>query len=128
MGAWGFGPLENDGASDLIAEIEDGDFSFEGVEWAFEDEDYLEVDGGQMAIAMAALVQVGRGERPLPHELSPTGLEAFMSQIGPEQLEFIQEQVKRALSSPDESELYELWLETDEFDQWYEASNISVRP
>lgn len=108
MGAWGFGPFENDGAGDLLAGIHHGDFTFDAVEWAFEDADYLEVDGGQIAVALAALVQAANGKLPVPSEIDASQLRTFADQLSPERLAWIQSQLDRALSDGEASELYEL--------------------
>lgn len=122
MGAWGHGPFENDGAGDLLAEIRHGDFTFEGVEWAFEDPEYLEVDGGQIAVALAALVRVTRGELATPEEVDTASVEAFAAQLNPERVEWITAQLERTLSNGEASELYELWEETEYFEAWKQAS------
>jgi hypothetical protein len=127
MGAWGYGPFENDGAGDLLAAIRHDDFSFEGLGWAFEDLDYLEVDGGQIAVALAALVRVVRGELAAPTEIEAQ-LEGFAALLDPERLEWIQARLDRTLSDGESSELYELWEETDDFGDWLRASRASVSP
>ena len=76
MGAWGSGPFENDGAGDLIASIGHGDFTFESVAWAFEG-DYLEVDGGQIAIALLELVLIVRADRKRDPATQDLDLDSF---------------------------------------------------
>jgi hypothetical protein len=125
MGAWGYGPFENDGAGDLLAAIRHGDFSFQSVEWAFEDPDYLEVDGGQIAIALAALVRVTHGEVPAPTEIGAAQLESFTAQLDPQRLAWIQAQLDRSLSDSESSEVRELWEETDDFSNWLQSSRAS---
>lgn len=112
MGAWGTGPFDNDGAGDLLASVRNGDFEFE--EWVPED-DYLEIDSGQGAIAMAQLVVSAREGGPVPDvdDLAP-----FTAQLTPERIASIRALVERAIASGETSELYELWAETDDFDEW----------
>ncbi|MFC9983080.1 DUF4259 domain-containing protein [Microbacterium keratanolyticum] len=104
MGAWGHGPFENDGAGHFLAEIRHGDFTFGG-EWAFEDPDYLEADGGQIAVPLAALVRVTHGELATPEEVDAASVEAFAAQLNPERLEWITAQFERTLSDGEASEL-----------------------
>lgn len=120
MGAWGLEPFENDGAGDLLAEIRHGDFSFEETEEAFDDPSYLERDGGEIAIALGALVQVSRLERASPE----TGLDlsAFAASLTDERIGWIRTQIERALSGPETSEVYELWADTPDFDAWLTAA------
>ncbi len=83
MGTWGIGPFDNDGAADLLADIEDGGFTFEEVQWAFEDPDYLEADGGQIAIALGALIGSVQNGQAVGIDVDPSG---FADQITPEWL------------------------------------------
>ncbi|MCJ0904419.1 DUF4259 domain-containing protein [Rhodococcus sp. ARC_M6] len=109
MGAWGSGPFENDGAGDVVASIGHGDFTFESVEWTFED-DYLEVDGGQIAVALLELVLIVRADRkrdPLVEELD---LDDFADALTGERLTWLIDMVERTIASTD-SELFELWDE-----------------
>ena len=92
MGAWGSGPFENDGAGDLLASIRAGDFSFDALGWAFED-GYLEVDGGQIALALVDLAL----------DVADT-----------------------TLSGSEASELYELWEETENLDEWLRPATAAV--
>ncbi|MFD9678448.1 DUF4259 domain-containing protein [Rhodococcus sp. NPDC059969] len=109
MGAWGSGPFENDGAGDLIVSIGHGDFTFESVEWAFED-DYLEVDGGQIAVALLELVLIVRADRKRDPAAQDLDLDSFTSALTSERLTWLIEMVERTIASTD-SELFELWDE-----------------
>ncbi|KJF25165.1 DUF4259 domain-containing protein [Rhodococcus sp. AD45-ID] len=109
MGAWGSGPFENDGAGDLIASIGHGDFTFESAEWAFED-DYLEVDGGQIAVALLELVLIVRADRKRDPAVEELALDAFADALTSERLTWLIEMVERTIASTD-SELFELWDE-----------------
>jgi hypothetical protein len=124
MGAWGNGAFENDGALDLIADLRHGNFSFDEIQWAFEDENYLEVDGGQMALALAEIAVAIRKGQPSPVE--ELDLSTVAQHFTPEAIGFIREQVQRTLSDAEHSELYELWEETDELDEWLRASRATL--
>lgn len=120
MGAWGVGPFENDGAMDFVADLRAGDFTLDGLAWAFEDEEYLEVDGGQMALALAEVAVAIRQNAPSP--VSDLDLSAVAVHFTPENVAFIHAQVKRTLSDAEHSELYELWEETPDFEAWLTVS------
>lgn len=109
MGAWGSGPFENDGAGDLIASIGHGDFTFDSVKWAFED-DYLEVDGGQIAVALLELVMIVRADRKRVPDVEELDLDDFADALTDANLTWLVEMVERTISSTD-SELFELWDE-----------------
>lgn len=125
MGAWGSGPFENDGAGDLLGSIRDGDFSFDELGWAFED-GYLEVDGGQIALALVDLALVGLGVRPATAELVDVDLATFAASLSHERLDWILDVADRALSGSEASELYELWEETESLDEWRRPAETSV--
>lgn len=127
MGAWGSGPFENDGAGDLLASIRAGEFSFDGLAWAFED-DYLEVDGGQIALALVDLSLVGLGvrARPATSELVDLDLAPFLDELSRERLAWVVAVADRTLSGSEASELYELWEETDDLDAWLRPAEESV--
>lgn len=124
MGAWGIGPFENDGALDLIAEMRSGNFSFDELGWAFDDEDYLEVDGGQIAIALAELAAAIAHGGPSPVE--ELDLSEVSAQFTSEKVAYIRKQVERTLSDGEHSELYELWQETDDFAVWLASSRATL--
>ena len=115
MGAWGVAPFENDGAGDLVASLRHGDFSFD--EWET-DEDYLEVDGGQYAIALVEIALVALGKRAAPVELDGVDVASLTAQFTPDRLASIATLADRTLEGPECSELYELWEETDDLDAW----------
>lgn len=125
MGAWGSGPFENDGAGDLLASIRSGDFSFDELGWAFED-GYLEVDGGQIALALVDLALVGLGVRPPSPVLEDLDLTGFSAELSGERLSWIVGVADTALSGAEASELYELWEETEDLDGWLRPAAASV--
>ena len=125
MGAWGSGPFENDGAGDLVASIRAGDFSFDELGWAFED-GYLEVDGGQIALALVDLALVGLGIHAPASGVADLDLTDFVADLSRERLDWIVSVAERTLSGSEASELYELWEETDELDGWLRPAEVSV--
>ncbi|MCS4277476.1 hypothetical protein M2390_002682 [Mycetocola sp. BIGb0189] len=116
MGAWETGAFDNDGAGDLIVAITEGYFTFESVACAFEDEDYVEVDGGQIALALAELAVRSRAGEPLP--LGGGDSAPFAALLSPERIEWIRTQATRTLAGAETSELYELWEEAGELEGW----------
>lgn len=125
MGAWGSGPFENDGAGDLLASIRSGDFSFDALGWAFED-GYLEVDGGQIALALVDLALVGLGVRPRSTDVEDLDLTSFVADLTGDRLVWILDVADTTLSGSEASELYELWEETDDLDEWLRPATASV--
>ncbi|MGC0366999.1 hypothetical protein ABH922_004983 [Rhodococcus sp. 27YEA15] len=109
MGAWGSGPFENDGAGDLIASIGHGDFTFDSVLGAFED-DYLECDGGQIAVALLELTLIVRADRARDPAVAELDLDDFAAMLTGERLAWLVDVVERTVASTD-SELFELWDE-----------------
>ncbi|WP_165350427.1 DUF4259 domain-containing protein [Xylanimonas protaetiae] len=125
MGASGTGPFENDAAMDMLDDIVTGNFNgVESIEWAFDDPDYLEVDGGQMAIALGALIRSERGE-PGP-EVPEVERADFRFDITPELITWVRTQISRALSGPETSEAYGLWAESDGLDEWLKVSRSAM--
>lgn len=124
MGTWGVGAFENDGALDLVADLGSDGFAFDEIMEDFEDEDYLEVDSGQIALALAELAVVIKKNLPSPVE--GLDLEAVAPLFTPEVVGFIRTQVRRTLSDAEHSELYELWEETDDLDAWLSASRATL--
>lgn len=115
MGAWGVAPFDNDGAGDLVASIRHGDFSFDELEV---DDDYLEVDGGQYAIALVAIALVVLGRRAAPAELDGVDVASLRAAFTPERLAWIVALAERTVEGAECSELYELWEEAGELDAW----------
>lgn len=125
MGTWGVGPFDSDGAGDLLAMIRHGDFTFAEVDPYFEDDEYVEADGGQAALAMVELALAVHGA---PHAAVPeeeTLVPAFAAHLTPARTRWLLEQADRGLADPDTSELYELWTEPGA-DAWLTASRASV--
>ncbi|MDH6679306.1 hypothetical protein M2284_003522 [Rhodococcus sp. LBL1] len=110
MGTWGSGPFENDGAGDLLAAIRAGDFDIEDY-CRHADEEYLEADDAQAAIALAEVVAAAHGLRPAPRELDGIDAAAYVGALTPEQRAWILGTLERAIADSVTSELHELWAE-----------------
>ncbi|PFG32724.1 DUF4259 domain-containing protein [Sanguibacter antarcticus] len=125
MGAWGTGPFENDGAGELLASIRAGGPVFDTLGWAIDD-DYLEVDGGQIALALVDLALVCLGTRTPAPALSGLDLAPLVAELSGARLDWILALADRTLSGTEASELYELWEETDTLAEWLRPAEQSV--
>lgn len=119
MGTWGAGPFENDGAGDLLAALRAGDFDIDDY-CRHVDEDYVEVDDAQAAIALAEVVAVAHGIRTATGELDGIDTVAYVGALTADQRKWILTTLERAIADGDTSELYELWAENgpEELAQW----------
>jgi len=119
MGTWGSGPFENDGAGDLLAAIRAGDFDIDDY-CAHVDEEYLEADDAQAAIALAEIVAVAHGLRPESRELHGIDAAAYVASLTAEQRAWIVGTLGRAIADSDTSELHELWAENgpEDLEEW----------
>ena len=118
MGAWGTGTFENDDAMDFVIILLESD-SLSPVEKVLravvDVEDYLEVDQGANGLAAAEVIAALRGH---PGKL-PSELEAWVTKIGTasdEMVTLARRAVGRIMT--ENSELRDLWEETDEFSVW----------
>ncbi|MFF3066025.1 DUF4259 domain-containing protein [Oerskovia sp. NPDC057915] len=110
MGTWGSGPFENDGAGDLLSALRAGSFGIEDFS-GYLDEDYLEVDDAQAAIAIAEVIAVARGLRPADAHLEGVDAVAFAASLTDQQRAWVLTTLERAVEGSDTSELHELWAE-----------------
>ncbi|WP_262028276.1 DUF4259 domain-containing protein [Microvirga sp. Mcv34] len=123
MGAWGFGPFDNDEAGDWLSYFDDQGLG--AVRWAIEavsDQDYLEVTEGSMAIAAAAMLAAlcDGNEDGIPRE-KPRELQRIKQEE--KSYEILKQPAVQALDrvlAPD-SEIVELWSETDKFSEWKQS-------
>ena len=125
MGAWSNEPFGNDGAGDLVATMSTGEFTFDALGWAFED-DYLEVDGGQYAIALVEIALVVQGARDPHPALADVDLTTVAPLFTEDRVRWIVEMADRALLDSESSELYELWDEAGELEEWRAPSVESL--
>lgn len=123
MGAWGTGPFENDAAADLLADLAEGEFDFDELREEAAS-GYLEVDAGQIVLALVELVTaVEEGRRP--DGVSDASL-AFVSGFDPEARAALRELGAAVVSGSDDSELFELWEESGDLDEWLVPSRAAL--
>ncbi|RDI19010.1 uncharacterized protein DUF4259 [Rhodococcus sp. AG1013] len=119
MGTWGSGPFENDGAGDLLAAIRAGEFDIDDY-CRHVDDEYLEADDAQAAIALAEVVAVAHGLRSAPSQLEGIDAAAYAGSLTTEQRAWILTTLGRAIADSDTSELHELWAENgpEDLEEW----------
>lgn len=125
MGTWGAGPFDSDTVGDLLDAIRSGAFTFADVEASFEDDEYVDADGGQEALALVELVLALHGRPHVPAPDEDAVLAALAPHLTPERTRWLLEQADRVLADPDTSELYELWTEPGA-EEWREPALASV--
>lgn len=132
MGAWGRKVFQNDTALDLVDEVLDGSFDLDEFRKDFrreEDEGYLDASQGAALLALGALVRIARNEDHadldvlLEHaEAEEVDLTDFIDQFSDEDIQTLRELIGVVIREPSSSELYELWEESGELEQWLEYS------
>ncbi|MEM7430351.1 MAG: DUF4259 domain-containing protein [Pseudomonadota bacterium] len=122
MGAWGVGHFENDDAADWVWELEDKRSLQPAVDAisAVPSSGYLEAPDASMALAAAEVIAAVAGK---PAQNLPDSVSNVVSGLG----KFVPEELKRRTRAAverilAESELRELWEESEHFDQW--RSNV----
>ena len=132
MGAWGRNVFQNDTALDIVDEVLDGTFDLDEFRRNFrrdEDEGYLTASQGAALLTLGALVRIARNEDHadlealLEHaEADEVDLTAFIDQFSDEDIETLRELIGVVIREPSCSELYQLWEESGELEQWLEYS------
>ena len=132
MGAWGRNVFQNDAALDIVDEVLDGTFDLDEFRKDFrreEDEGYLDASQGAALLALGALVRIARNEDHadldvlLEHaEAEEVDLTDFIDQFSDEDIQTLRELIGVVIREPSSSELYELWEESGELEQWLEYS------
>lgn len=122
MGTWGIGSFENDDAADfMIDALESGDLSLLGEMFdnVLTSTEYVEAPDATVAIAAAEIVAAALG-RPTPAAQQEEGLTEWLARIRPTLDADLATRARTALTRilADNSELRELWEETDEFQDW----------
>lgn len=119
MGAWGLTSFENDDALDWVIDLEsaaDMTILFDTLAFVNESEDdYLDAADSSFALAAAEVVAALGGKPPpnLPDEV----VKWIEGKGEPEPA--LVAHAKKAISAVlDDSELKELWEETDEYEDW----------
>ena len=123
MGAWGTGIFESDGALDFVLELTDT-ADLELVQQAFDEvreasEDYMDADIAERGLVSAEVVAALTGSPgDLPDDLADwlTG-----QTLDPGITRKQAHQAVRMIR--DDSELRELWEESDDFDGWLDGIN-----
>jgi hypothetical protein len=119
MGAWGIKNFENDSALDWLgdfSENQNAEFIEETLLVVLENEDYLEVDDCSYALAAAEILAALNHHKS--SDFPEEGLEEILS-IHVENLTELKELAKTTiLKIKSNSELKELWEESEEYDQW----------
>jgi hypothetical protein len=119
MGAWGYESFENDSALDWVAELARSDnhsILTSALAALLTTDDYIDVDESSAAIAAAEVVAALKGH---PHPTVPDAVSTWV-QAHPLALDRdLQEQAIQAiLRVEQESELQELWAESEDYEQW----------
>ena len=131
MSAWGMHAFENDDAQDLVDQILDGTFRLDERRGTFrsEEDGYIDAASGAELIALGAVVRVAQdAESPAAdalREIAGTDeldLEDFLAQFTHEDLQTLRELIGVVIREPSCSELYQLWEESGELEQWLEYS------
>ena len=126
MGTWGIGIFDNDAAADWVFQLE-GSSDLSVIDSSLDnalDEDYLDVDYACEALAAVetiARLQGKSGEKTPYAE----GVDAWVAKS---KFEVAKPMIAKAIKVIDrvlgpESELMELWSESDEFDNWKRVVN-----
>lgn len=122
MGAWGFGSFENDDAGDFLGDLTDsGDLALirEAIDNVLTSTEYVEAPDACMAIVAAEVVAAALG-RPTLAAQQEEELTRWLSRIRPRIDTGLAAQARDALArilAPN-SELRELWEETDDLSDW----------
>jgi hypothetical protein len=121
MGAWGTGIFESDGALDFVGMVIQTD-DLAAIESALNEvlaeDDYLDAYVSETALVSGEVIAALRGH---PGEL-PDDLREWISKVGSASVEMAhlaQQAIHRIMTA--NSELRELWEESDEFDLWQQG-------
>ena len=122
MGAWGMGSFENDGALGLLADVVHGDNLIpvkESFEAVLANEDYIEVDEAQEAVAAGEVLALllKRPGANLPERLT-TWATAHPLRVDDALHAQAVTAVEKVYAA---SEMRELWEETPDFGAWETA-------
>ena len=122
MGTWGIGSFENDDAADFMIDLLDsGDLSLirEVLDNVLTSTEYVEAPDATLAIVAAEIVAAARG-RPTLAAQQEEGLADWLARVRPAIDVDLVRQARDALARilADNSELRELWEETDEATAW----------
>jgi hypothetical protein len=139
MGSWGTDVFENDTAMDLLDEVLGGSFRLDDYRHdirAESSDGYISAPTGEQLLAMGALVRVARGdeidargqivEHAQLEEGTELDLAPFLEQFSEEDIDRLREHIGMTIREPAVSELFELWEESGELEEWLERSRQAV--
>lgn len=127
MGAWGLGSFENDDAADFLMDITDsGDLSLlrEAIDNVLTSTEFVEAPDACQAIVAAEVIAAALG-RPTAAALQQEGLQRWVARLRPGIEPTLAQRAHDALTrilAPN-SELLELWEDTDELTEWQATVN-----
>lgn len=118
MGTWAYGAFDNDDAMDWVGELADADGTgpvAEAFERVLEADDYLEAPDAAMGLAAAEVVAalLGRPAANLPDEVT-----SWIAGKKPPETAFVKKAQQVAERALQNSELKELWAESEESAKW----------
>jgi hypothetical protein len=124
MGAWGSGPFESDEALDFLDALSEGP-SWQHVRQAFSEAlaaDYLETTEASAAVAAVAIVVAARkGPAGLLDEQFVEDYGDLVGKLGPMPEDLLAAARAALAKVKVNSELAELWAESDSADEWLAA-------
>jgi hypothetical protein len=127
MGAWGIGNFDNDDAADWVSELveSEGGDSLASVLEETGSGDYLEAPVCSMALAAAEVVAalLGNAAPSLPDDVRKW-VAANEIEVGHDLLALARAAVMQV---KEDSELLELWQDSDDYEQWVALQNDLLR-
>ncbi len=119
MGAWSYGPFDNDDALDAVEDVKSGDFPVEEL-LPQPTDNYIDADQGAIVVALAKLATLNEDELP-------EGVTAdHVSQLRePGMKDRLRQALDAVLMDASVSELYDNWAEAGEGEllKWKAASH-----
>lgn len=122
MGAWGIGSFDNDNACDWLLDLLDGEDLAPlraAIMQVLADDDYLDSDVAVEALAAIEVLAATLG-RPTAAIADEDDLQAWLARLRPQADTALVREALRAIDRilAPESELRELWEETEDYDDW----------
>ena len=122
MGAWGIGSFDNDNACDWLLDLIEGEDLAPlraAIAQVLADDDYLDSDVAVEALAAIEVLAATLG-RPTAAITDEDDLQAWLARLQPPADTALVREALRAIDRilAPESELRELWEETDDYDDW----------
>lgn len=128
MGAWGCSVFENDDALDWVCELEgrsDDELLRAAFSTVIDEEEYLEAPQSAEALAAAEVVAAMCGK---PVEQLPDEAREYVSRVEFVVDDSLQQQARAAVEKvAHDSELRELWEDSEHLDQWTETIEDLIR-